>query len=55
MDRDEISEVDKELLQLLEHVEQRFAALQVSLDRCVAVAKETAAILATRSRPLPRL
>jgi len=51
MGRDETTEVRKEILLLMGEVEAGFDALQASLHECLAIAKDTTAILAERRGP----
>lgn len=55
MGRDEMTEIEKETLLLLEEIEADLAALQAGVDECLALVKETSAILASRPRPLQSL
>ncbi len=55
MGRDEMTEIEKEALLLLEEIESDMAVLQAGVEECLAVVKETTAILASRPRPLQRI
>lgn len=52
MGRDETIEVQKEILLLIAEVRAGVSGLQVHLDECLAIARETNAILASRHRAL---
>ena len=54
MGRDEITDVEKEILLLLKETRQGFDALQASVDECLAAVKKTTAIIESRPRPLQR-
>ena len=45
MDRDEMSDVEREIMLLLEEADACFAALQVYVDESLAIAKERSALL----------
>jgi hypothetical protein len=54
MGRDEMTDVEKEILLLLDETRHDFAALQVSVDECLAEVKKITATIASRPRPFQR-
>lgn len=55
MDQHELSEVEEEALLLLQEFRAELTKLQASVEQCLAIAKDTSRILASRPRPLQSL